>query len=261
MSVAAAFVALGAAGVDAQDLGKPGTVFRDCPDCPEMVVIPAGEFEMGNAQSERPEEKPVVKVRIAKPFALSKTEVSFDDWEICVQANRCPSPDDHKWGRGAQPVIKISWQEAVNYAIFLSEKTGKRYRLPSEAEWEYAARGGTKTPFWWGSEPGTRMANCRNCGTEFHHRASPVATFAANPFGLHDMNGNLAEWTLDCWVENHQGAKTDGSPRDAAGCDKRTIRSGSWYYIAKIMSSAYRTSFLAAHSSYQIGIRLLRELP
>ena len=239
---------------------EAGFVFKDCPVCPEMVVIPAGTFKMGSNRG-RDNEKPVREVTIARTFAMSTTEVTFDQWSLCVDEGACPSPDDHKWGREARPVINITWGNAISFTKFLSKRTGHTYRLPTEAEWEYAARAGTRTRYWWGNKPGKNRANCRKCGTEFHKRSAPVKSFKPNAFGLFDMNGNIWEWVQDCYWQNYQSAPTDSSPRDNEDCRRRTVRGGSWYYIAKLMSSAYRTSFPPANASYNIGIRLVRELP
>ena len=236
---------------------EAGKVFRDCP---EMVVIPDGTFKMGSNRG-RNNEKPVREVSIAKAFAMSTTEVTFDHWSLCVRAGECATPDDHKWGRGKRPVINIAWRSAIAYAEFLSQHTGKVYRLPTEAEWEYAARAGTRTRYWWGNKPGKNRANCRKCGTEFYKQSAPVRSFKPNAFGLYDMNGNVWEWVQDCFWQDYRGAPTDASPREGDDCRRRTVRGGSWYYIAKLMSSAYRTSFPPSNASYNIGIRLVRELP
>ena len=192
---------------------------------------------------------------------MSTTEVTFDHWSLCVRAGECATPDDHKWGRGKRPVINIAWRSAIAYAEFLSQHTGKVYRLPTEAEWEYAARAGTRTRYWWGNKPGKNRANCRKCGTEFYKQSAPVRSFKPNAFGLYDMNGNVWEWVQDCFWQDYRGAPTDASPREGDDCRRRTVRGGSWYYIAKLMSSAYRTSFPPSNASYNIGIRLVRELP
>ena len=259
-SVLAAAVVFGVltAGAPARSQAV-GESFRDCAACPEMVVVPIGDFLMGS--DTREEEQPVHEVTIPRSFAMSKYEVTFDEWSDCIEAGRCRETDDHKWGRGPRPVINVTWQEATAYAVFLSEKTGHTYRLPSEAEWEYAARAGTTTRFWWGDAQGEAMANCRTCGTKFKKRSAPVGSFAANPYGLHDLNGNIWEWTQDCWNESHTDAPDDASARTTGECTKRVVRGGSWYYIAKLMSAHYRTSFIAERFSYNIGIRLVRERP
>ena len=171
---------------------KPKDAFRECAqDCPEMVVVPAGTFIMGSpegGQDERPHQ-----VTFANPFAVSKFEVRFDDWDACVTYGDCPHASDSGWGRGRQPLINVSWDDAQRYVAWLSRMTGETYRLLSEAEWEYAARAGTKTVYPWGNEIGEINANCFGCGTPWHHqRAFPVGSFTANAFGLYDMIGNVS---------------------------------------------------------------------
>ena len=142
----------------------PGETFRDCPECPEMVVIPAGDFDMG--ANEIAVEKPVHRVAIGQPIAIGRHEITFAEWDRCVAAGACKyRPDDRGWGRGDRPVIDVSWDDAEVFLAWLSQKTGQQYRLPTEAEWEYAARGGTTSPYWWGHDVGTGLhANCDGCG-------------------------------------------------------------------------------------------------
>lgn len=241
--------------------GHADTPFRDCDACPELVVVPAGSFQMG-ADLGRPSESPSRRVAVTRSFAMSKFEITFDEWAPCVADGACEKiPDDHKWGRGSRPVINISWDDAVAYTRFLSRRTGRPYRLPSEAEWEYAARAGTDTAYWWGDEPGSEFANCRRCGSEWDgRRSAPVGSFPANPFGLHDMNGNVWEWTRDCWNADHRGAPGDASARESGNCLRRVIRSGSWYYIPKLMSASSRERYPASLWSYNIGLRVVREI-
>jgi formylglycine-generating enzyme required for sulfatase activity len=235
--------------------------FRDCAACPEMVVVPAGSFLMG-ADRGRPAELPVRRVVIARAFAMSKFEITFDEWAVCVAAAGCENdPDDHGWGRGARPVINVSWEDAVAFTRYLSARTGHTYRLATEAEWEYAARAGTQTDFWWGDRQGEAFANCRSCGSEWDGRGSaPVGSFPPNPLGLHDMNGNVSEWTGDCWNANHRGAAEDGAARTSGDCSRRVTRSGSWYYIPKLMAASARARYPATLWSYTIGLRVVREL-
>ncbi len=260
------FAGTQAARASAQTVGGEGAhptpaSLRDCDTCPEMVVVPAGSFLMG-ADRGRPVELPVHRVVIPRAFAMSKFEITFDEWAVCVAAGGCErDPDDHSWGRGARPVINISWEDAVGFTRYLSARTGYTYRLATEAEWKYAARAGTQTDFWWGDSPGEAFANCRSCGSEWDgHRSAPVGSFAPNPLGLHDMNGNVSEWTGDCWSANHQGAAEDGAARTSGDCSRRVIRSGSWYYIPKLMAASARERHPATLWSYTIGLRVVREL-
>jgi formylglycine-generating enzyme required for sulfatase activity len=239
--------------------------FRDCKLCPEMVRLPAGEFVMGSDTGDE-SERPAHRVRIAKPFAIGKFEVSFEEWETCATLGGCArKPDDHKWGRGRQPVMNIAWAEMQAYAAWLSSITKKRYRLPSEAEWEYAARGGATTEFWWGDKPGEGHANCRNCGTPWSgDRTAPIGSLPANPFGLHDTAGNLWEWTQDCWSPDHTGAPQDGSARGGGTppdkCPLRVMKGGAWYYYPAMSRPATRAKQDVRIWSYTVGFRLVREL-
>jgi formylglycine-generating enzyme required for sulfatase activity len=217
---------------------------------------------MGDNRSRFRAERPAHLVTIAKPLAVGRYEVTFDEWKACREDGGCTKkPDDHKWGRGRRPVVNINWPEAVGYTRWLSRKTGKTYRLPSESEWEYLARAGTETEYWWGNKPGLGRANCRNCGPEISHKSVPVGSYKANPFGLFDVHGNVWEWVQDCWNPTYAGAPKDGSARLTGDCKERVTRSGSWYYVNTNVRSAYRSKFPADAYSYGIGIRVIRELP
>ncbi len=240
---------------------KVGESFRDCQKCPEVVYIPAGSYIMGTDEGGKAE-RPAHKVSISKPFAIGKYEVTFDEWQACLDEKACKRlPDDHKWGRGRRPVVNISWLEANDYLRWLSAKTSQTYRLPSEAEWEYAARAGTSSKYSWGNKIGNEKANCRDCAKEISHQTYPVGSFKPNPFGLYDVHGNVWEWVQDCWNPDYTGAPTDGSARQTDNCRKRVTRSGSWYYFSKNLQSRYRAKYMARAFSYGIGIRVLRELP
>lgn len=163
-----------------------------------MVVVPGGRFLMGWAAGKK-NARPVHEVRIPRPFAIGVYEVTFEEWRRCREAQACArEPDNHRWGRGRRPVINVSQEDAMAYVAYLSDVTGQRYRLPSEAEWEFAARAGTDTAYWWGEEPGENRANCRKCGSEWAgHLSAPVGSFAPNPFGLYDTSGNVWKWVAD----------------------------------------------------------------
>ncbi len=173
----------------------PESPFRECPTCPEMVVVSAGSFRMGcvSGQTCQDNQKPVHRVTISAPFAVGKYEVTFAEWDGCVADGGCDGyrPDDMGWGRGNRPVTNVSWNDVQTYVLWLSEKTRKTYRLLSEAEWEYVARAGSETRYSWGNEFGRNRANCSTC--EKRWETAPVGSFAGNAFGLHDVHGNVWE--------------------------------------------------------------------
>ncbi len=251
--------AQGAAGAAEK---KPGQVFRDCAECPEMVVVPAGRFIMGT-DGRHKHERPAHPVAVERPFAIGVYEITFDEWRACLEDGGCPRmPDDHNWGMGRRPVINITWHDTLPYLDWLSRKTGHAYRLPSEAEWEYAARAGTTTEFWWGDEVGENRANCRDCKSRWSGKGpAPVGSFDANPFGLYDVHGNQWEWMQDCWNPNHDGAPGTTRPRLDGDCGYRVIRSGSWYYFSKNSRSAWRYKNDVRVKSYNITLRVARDLP
>ncbi len=252
-----------------------GRVFRDCEECPELVVIPAGSFMMGSPSQEEgrlDREGPVHRVRIPKPLAVGKYEVTFEEWDACVSSGGCGGhrPSDMGWGRGDRPVIKVSWEDARAYVAWLSRKTGKRYRLLSESEWEYAARAGTMGPFHFGETISTNEANYdgnytygRGRKGRYRKETTPVGIFAVNGFGLHDVHGNVWEWVEDCWNgENgdYEGAPNDGSAWDTGNCGERVLRGGSWGLEPRILRSAFRSWLPAFIRSHYSGFRILRTL-
>jgi formylglycine-generating enzyme required for sulfatase activity len=242
-----------------------GETFRDCGECPEMVVIPAGTFMMGSRDSEvgrSKDEGPQHKVTIARPFAVSRYEITFDEWDACMKEGGCKDmPKDEGWGRGMRPVINVNWDNAQNYAAWLAKKTGKPYRLLSEAEWEYAARGGTTTRYPWGDEPGTNRANFGGSGSQWSGKqTAPVGSFEPNAFGLHDMIGNVWEWVEDCWNENYRGAPVDGSAWGSGDCGLRVVRGGSWFIKPEDARVAYRYWGNPTYRSNFQGFRLARTL-
>ena len=259
---------------------KPGSgaSFHDCPDCPEMVVVPTGSFMMGSPADEQgrtDSEGPQRKVTFAKAFAVGKFEVTFAEWDACVAAGGCTgnkSPSDAGWGKGRRPVINVSWDDAKEYVAWLSRRTGKTYRLLSEAEWEYAARGVTSasTPskrYWWGDQVSHEYANFGNSGGQTKGRdqwksTAPVGQFPANLFGLHDMHGNVWEWVEDCWHRFYQGAPTDGSAwvTSCTESGRRGLRGGARHYHPDDLRSATRGAVIAGDRSYSFGIRVGRAL-
>jgi formylglycine-generating enzyme required for sulfatase activity len=253
---------------------KPGygVSFKDCPDCPEMVIIPAGSFTMGSPENEpqrKKDEGPQHKVTISKPFAVGKFAVTFAEWDACVAAGGCGAykPEDGGWGRGDRPVINMNWSDAKAYVAWLSKKTGATYRLLSEAEREYAARAGTATPFWWGSSIMPEQANYDDNyvlyiggGKKRKYRTVPVNSFKSNPWGLYQVHGNVWEWVEDCWHDNYSGAPTDGSAWASGDCSRRVLRGGSLFYVPSFLRAAYRLSNMPGGRSFDFGFRLARTL-
>jgi formylglycine-generating enzyme required for sulfatase activity len=245
---------------------KSGDSFRECAkDCPEMVVLPAGEFMMGSAADERDHygnEDPLHRVTIARPLAVSKFEVTFEQWDACVAMGACPHVPDSNMGRGTRPVINVSWDNVQQYVAWISTMTGRPYRLLSEAEWEYAARAGTTTAYSWGDEIGKNNADCNGCGSEWDsRRTAPVGSFAPNQFGLYDMHGNVWEWVEDCLHTNYEGAPKDGSAWIAQGdCNHRVVRGGSWAGYPVGLRSALRFWYSADDHGNDLGFRVARTL-
>jgi len=247
---------------------KPGQVFRDRlksgAEGPEIVVIPAGKFRMGDINGiGAKHERPVHEVHIRRPFAIGRYEITFEQYDEFAKATGRKLPNDRGWGRSHRPVIYVSWRDARNYAAWLSEQTGKRYRLPSETEWEYAARAGTETAYWWGNSYIKGMANCAECGSQWDfEQAAPVGSFKPNPFGLYDTAGNVWEWVEDCWHENYVGARSDGTvwgKESGGNCVRRVIRGGSYVREPDFLRSSYRWSGddVGRHG---MGFRVVREL-
>ena len=233
---------------------------RDCAACPIMIAVSAGSFAMGS-NTDDPSEKPVHHVSIATPFAIGKYEVTVEQWNACVAASACQKLTPESNTSKTAPARDISWDDAQQYAKWLSKITGKPYRLPTEAEWEYADRGGTTTAYWWGDQMRKGNANCKDCGDPWHKEGpESVGSFAPNPLGLYDMNGSVWEWTADCWHNSYQGAPVDGHSWDSPGCDMRVIRGGSWRENGSYMLSATRFKYSAGVRQSQDGLRVVKEL-
>ena len=244
---------------------KPRDIFKECSICPEMVVIPSGEFIMGSPASEADREDyegPQHRVTFKIAFAVSKFELTFDQWDACFELGGCKiRPGDGGQGRGRQPVRSVSWNDAQDYVRWLSKYTGKPYRLLSEAEWEYAARSGSEKAYPWGDEIGDGNANCYGCSSQEKFRqAAPVGSFAPNAFGLHDMQGNVWEWVQDCYNESYNKAPTDGSAWTEGDCARRIVRGGSRDSGPRFVRSAYRDGYANALRSTNLGVRVARTL-
>ncbi|WP_409018278.1 SUMF1/EgtB/PvdO family nonheme iron enzyme [Caballeronia sp. LZ035] len=233
---------------------------KDCPACPALIAITPGSFTMGS-NNDDPAEKPPHKVSIGHAYAIGKNEVTVEQWNACADAGACTriAPDGET---GANtPMRNVSWDDAQVYVKWLSKVGGKPYRLPTEAEWEYAARGGTQTVYWWGDQMKKGNADCKDCGEPYRADApTPVGSFAANPYGLHDMNGSVWEWVADCWHSSYKNAPADGRAWDEPSCSVRVIRGGSWREGASYMQSATRFKYSASVRQSQNGFRVAREM-
>ena len=263
----------------AGDPPAAGTVLKDCEQCPELVVIPAGPFTMGATPGEQgadDDEGPPHAVTVATSFALGKYEVTFDEWEACVADKACERTPDEGWGRGKRPVLHVNYEQAVGYTKWLSTRTGKVYRLPSEAEWEYAARAGSDQASPWGADAARacEFANVYDESSKVKYRfgwpnfrcddrnveTAVVGGYAPNAFGLHDMLGNVWEWVADCY-RSYDGAPTDGRAVTLDGCKKRISRGGSWNVFPVWIRVSYRYGLEPQLRSNNLGLRVLRELP
>ena len=265
-----------AAAAAAARASKPrwevGKKFRDCADCPELVVVPAGSYEMGSPSWEEgrdDDEGPVHRVRIREPFAVGVHEVTFREWDACRRAGGCSHhPDDEGWGRGDRPVIDVSWNDAQEYVRWLSRKTGEDYRLLSESEWEYVARAGTTGPFHFGSTISPEKANYDGNYTygsgrtgRYRRRTVPVGLFPSNAFGLHGVHGNVREWVEDCWHDSYRSAPSNGSSWTTGGdCGSRVLRGGSWFSRPVILRSAARDRDGSGYRDDVVGFRVARTL-
>ena len=234
---------------------------------PEMVVVPAGTFRMGcvSGRGCYDYEQPVHQVTIEQPFAVGVYEVTFAEYGRFANATGRELPSDSGDGRGRRPVIHVSWENAVAYTRWLSKETGQAYRLLSEAEWEYVARAGTTTQYWWGNEIGRNQANCGTCGSQwsgfFFGQTAPVGSFEANAFGLHDVHGNVEEWVQDCWHDSYAGAPSDGRAWESGDCSRRVLRGGSWVDKPGFLRSAFRHRYTADYRYSRLGFRIARSLP
>jgi len=270
-------------GIDPGSVGVAGqNTFRDCPDCPDMVVVPAGSSDMGSRSLEeghQDNESPIHRVNI-KTFALGKYAVTLAQFASFIDETGYSAGNDcYKFGSGGgkngnwrdtgfkqaenQPVVCVNWNDAQAYAAWLSKKTGKQYRLPSEAEWEYAARAGTATARYWGNEIGKNNANCSGCGSQWDGKqTAPVGSFKPNAFGLYDMLGNAWQWAADCWHDNYSGAPADGAAWGAAAdsCG-RVLRGGSWINKPRFVRAASRLRYVSAFRINDNRFRLARTLP
>jgi len=248
----------------------PGATFRDCFHCPEMVVIRKGRFLMGSPSDEKSrqdDEGPVHPVSIDHRFAIGTREVTFDNWQACVLNGGCTGywPDDNGWGRGERPVINVSWRDVRAYVGWLSKRTGKRYRLPSEAEWEYAARAGTTGPFSFGTISPEKANYNAQLGYDggptgkVSVKTRPVGSYSANGFGLFDVHGNVEEWVEDCFYK-YEGKARTAAPIVKTSCRTPMKRGGSWDIDPGFVRSADRSSGFPNNRSNTLGFRVARDI-
>ncbi|MFD1217790.1 bifunctional serine/threonine-protein kinase/formylglycine-generating enzyme family protein [Microbulbifer celer] len=230
---------------------------------PEMVVLDPGSFTMGNKR--RPFTSPEHEISIPYGFAISVHEVTFAQYDLFARDTGRVLPNDAGWGRGERPVVNVSWEDAQAFSRWLREQTGQKYRLASEAEWEYAARAGSDRPFWWGDTSARGKANCRRgCASEFNSlfsvSSAPVGNYKANDFGLFDTAGNVAEWVQDCFLGDYSKHRGDASPVQIKNCELRAVRGGSMREPLRNISSDYRTGLNQRAASKEVGFRLVMEL-
>lgn len=240
-----------------------------------MIVLPGGKFYMGTSDSDLAalrakypnwknlgkDERP--QRRVALPgFAIARTELTFDEWEVCVEYGDCEPRGAHTWGKQSRPVINVSWDDAQQYVDWLSKATGKEYRLATEAEWEYAARAGSDTQYSWGDEPRLGNANCSGCTGVSDGKTEPVAMYPPNKFGLHDMHGNVREWVQDVHHDDYSGnPPTDGTAWLEGGRkDLRVIRGGAWFIFPEFSRSANRAKLSPDTRNNFVGFRVARSL-
>ena len=259
-----------------------GEVFRDCGHCPEMVVVPSGSFMMGSPLSEEgryDQEGPVHRVMIGAPFAVGVYEVTRGEFGRFVSStgrsmgDKCWTYEDGGWKKRSglswrspgfsqtdmHPAVCVGWEDAQAYVDWLSGETGEAYRLLSEAEWEYVARAGTTTRYHWGDAIGRNRANCGDCGSRWDNEStSPVGSFGANAFGLHDIHGNVSEWVEGCWNDSYVGAPNDGSAWKNGNCSLSIQRGGWWRNFPRVLRAAYRHGISSWVWNYGAGFRVAR---
>jgi formylglycine-generating enzyme required for sulfatase activity len=251
-------------------------LFRECDGCPEMVVLPSGSFQMGSpaGESGRSEDEDTqagagggtLRVNIRR-FAISRFETTWDQWTACVNAGACNqgavdgAGGDNGWGRGSRPIIEVDWNDAAAYAIFVGgrARAASAYRLPTEAEWEYAARAGTSTRWSFGDTE-SQLGAYAWFSSNSSSRTQPVGGKLASPWGLFEMHGNVWEWVEDCYNESYAATPQNGAANTTGGCSDRVIRGGSWYFYPQVLRSAFRFRNTPTGRDDSIGFRLSRTL-
>ncbi|KHD06809.2 hypothetical protein PN36_30460 [Candidatus Thiomargarita nelsonii] len=241
---------------------QAGQVFqdrlRDGGKGPQMVWIKAGSFQMGSNDG-YDREKPVHRVSITQDFGMGRYEVTFAEYDKFAEATDREKPNDRGWGRGNRPVINVSWHDANAYAEWLTQQTGKTYRLPTEAEWEYVARAGTTTQYWWGNTASHDYANYGNTvkGKDRWKYTAPVGSFEPNSFGIYDTAGNVWEWVYDIYSSDYSNSLSS-DPKGPSTGSSRVVRGGGWYSTASYCRAAVRGSNSPVVRDYDLGFRLLR---
>ncbi|MBD8533206.1 MULTISPECIES: formylglycine-generating enzyme family protein [unclassified Massilia] len=239
---------------------RNGGEIRDCQSCPALVALPTASFTMGNNTSD-PSERPAHKVTIGAPFAIGKFEVTVQQWTACVTANGCPRVPLSPETSASAPMRDLSWDDAQQYVKWLGMISGQPYRLPTEAEWEFAARGGAATPYWWGAQMAQGKANCKDCGQPWNsERPANAGSYPPNGYGIHDTSGSVWEWVADCWHNNYKDAPADARTWDEPGCRVRVIRGGSWREGAAYMVTSTRFRYDASVRQSQNGFRVARSI-
>ncbi len=233
---------------------------KDCSDCPELVVLQPGTFIMGDNEGDR-SERPAHRVSIGKAFAIGKYELTMAQWNACVQAKACEALPQTAGLPDKAPAMNLSWNDAQQYVHWLSERTKQDYRLPTEAEWEYAARAGTHSRYWWGSKMEAGKANCKDCGGAWSQDApADVDALPSNPFGIYGTSGGVWEWVQDCWHKSYRGAPADGSAWTRADCRENVIRGGSWRNDQSYSTSSSRFTYDTTVRFIANGFRVAKTL-
>jgi formylglycine-generating enzyme required for sulfatase activity len=259
---------------DTEQALRPKDSFRECDVCPEMVVVPKGSFTMGTPITEVDRykgEDPLHRVTFARPFAVGRLTISFDEWDACLADGGCDGNkgDDHGFGRGRMPAQGISFDAAKSYLAWLSRKVGRTYRLPSESEREYFARAGTATAFWFGNTISSQYASY-SASTPYGNGPrgvdakgpAVVDSYPPNPFGLYQVHGNVVEWTEDCFNKRYtEDTPADGAPWLEGDCTKRMVRGGLWNWSADKSRAGYRDdSYFGSGNSFRV-VRTLNVRP
>jgi formylglycine-generating enzyme required for sulfatase activity len=243
---------------------RPTDHFKECEFCPEMIVVPAGQFTMGANENEpgsTPDERPQHEVSFVQSFSVGRFAVTFDEWEACVAAIGCSyRPSDQNWGRGKQPVINILWSDAKEYVGWLSRKTGRSYRLLSEAEREYVTRAGTSSAYWWADEFAPLQANSDYPTGHSKPKIAtvPVDSFAPNPWGFFQVHGNVYDWVEDCGNDSYENAPSDGSAWMNGNCEVHMLRGGAFSRRPETLRSAARLWSGGTNRMIYMSVRVAR---